>query len=336
MRRPLRPLPPGIPRGLALGCLLALAGCAPGPSREAGRLTVFNAGSLAAPFRDLLEAFRARQPELEIIQESAGSLESARKLTELGRIPDVLGVADYQVIPSLLIPGHATWYLGFARNAMVLAHTPRSAGADGISADSWWRVLLRPGIRVGRSDPALDPNGYRTLMVYQLAEKHYGQPGLAARLLAASPERFIRPKEADLVALLQAGELDYAWSYRSLAETMGLQYVSLPDAVDLSNPALAEAYAAAEVRVPGPTRGGDSVTFRGEPIVYGVTIPTAAPNPVAARAFVRFVVSPEGAAILRRHGFAIVDPPAVFGPGAPPAGMLPNPPPATPQPGGQS
>lgn len=324
MRRPARLLPRPLRAALALAG--AAAACAPSArpeGAEPNRLVVFNAGSLGAPFRDLLRAFAETRPGLEVIQESAGSLESARKLTELDRIPDVLGVADYGVIPALLVPRHATWYVGFARNAMVLAYGPRSAFAGEITGDTWWRVLLRPGVRTGRSDPGLDPNGYRTLMVYQLAERHYGEPGLAARLLAASPRRFVRPKEADLVALLQAGELDYAWSYRSLAETAGLRYVSLPVEVDLSDPALAAAYAAAVVRVPGPDREADSVAIRGEPIVYGLTIPVRAVHRGAAEAFVRFVLSPPGGAILRRHGFTVVEPPLVGGPEPPPAGLLP-------------
>jgi molybdate/tungstate transport system substrate-binding protein len=178
-------------------------------------------------------------------------VEAARKLTELGKIPDVLGVADYNLIPALLIPRFTTWYVTFARNAMVLAYQSDSRGAGEINGKNWWQIVLRPGMRTGRSDPALDPNGYRVLMVAQLAERHYRQPGLAARLVRAMPPRFMRPKEADLTALLEAGELDYIWTYRSIAETNRLRYVTLPSQVDLSDPGRADQYAAVRVRVPG-------------------------------------------------------------------------------------
>ena len=138
---------------------------------------------------------------------------------------------------------------------MVLVYSDRSAGAKEITRDNWWQViLLRPGVRTGRSDPALDPNGYRTLMVTQLAERHYRQPGLAARLLAAMPPRYVRPKEADLVALVQAGELDYAWTYRNIAVATGLRSVALPPEVDLSDPRLEATYRQATVRVPAGRR----------------------------------------------------------------------------------
>lgn len=289
-----------------------------------GPLVVFNAGSLAAPFRELLQAFGARHPGVQLRQESSGSLEAARKLTELGKVPDVLGVADYLVIPTLLVPAHATWYIAFARNAMVLIHTRESVGADVIHAGNWQEVLLRPGVRTGRSDPALDPNGYRTLLALQLAEAHLRQPGLAARLLRAMPERWMRPKEADLVALVQAGELDYAWSYRSIAVTLRLPFVTLPPEVDLSDPLRAAWYGRASVRLPGARLGAaDSIAVSGEPIVYALTIPTRAEHRAVAEAFVRFVLSPAGQAIAERNGLTPMSPPRAGGPGRPPATLWP-------------
>jgi molybdate/tungstate transport system substrate-binding protein len=305
-----------------LGALAALtAGPASGQALD-GPLIVYNAGSLARPFRELLDSFRIRHPGVIPAQENSGSLEAARKLTELGKMPDVLAVADYNIIDDLLMPKYAAWYANFARNTMVLAYTDRSIDAATIDSTNWWRVLLKPGVRAGHSDPALDPNGYRTLIVLQLAERYYRQPGLAQRLDAAMPPRYQRPKEADLTALLQAGELDYAWTYRSLAETSGLRYVTLPGAIDLGDPALAKEYEAATVRIPGANRsGGDSLTLRGEPIVYALTIPIGAPHPLLATAFVRFALSAEGRAIIQRNGFVVLSPPVVAG--TPPAGLLP-------------
>jgi molybdate/tungstate transport system substrate-binding protein len=305
-------------------CLVG-PGFSPLPAQEiaAGPLVVFNAGSLAKPFSDLLKAFKARHPDVAPAQENSGSLEAARKLTDLGKIPDVIGVADYGIIPKLLIPKHASWYASFARNSMVLIYTDQSIGAKDINGRNWWQVLLRPDVRAGHSDPALDPNGYRTLMVFQLAEKFYQQPGLAARLDRAFPPKYIRPKEADLTALVQAGELDYSWSYASIAQTAGLRYVQLPAEIDLSDPKLADWYAQVSVRLPGARRAGrDSIEFRGEPIVYAMTIPTDAPHPRTAEAFVRFVLSPEGQAILKTDGFTLLEKPLLAGPGQPPPGLF--------------
>ena len=307
----------------ALALAIARPAAATAQDSPAGPIVVFNAGSLAKPFNDLLRAFKAKYPDIVPSQENSGSLEAARKLTELGKIPDVIGVADYGVISKLLVPQHAGWFATFARNSMVLIYTDESAGGGTINGQNWWQVLLRPEVRSGRSDPVLDPNGYRTLMAFQLAEKFYRQPGLAARLERALPPKYMRAKEADLTALVQAGELDYSWSYRSIAQSAGVRYVDLPPEIDLSDPKLTGWYAGASVRLPGAHRGGrDSVEFRGEPIVYALTIPRAAPHPRTAQAFVRFLFSPEGQAILERNGFLLLEKPVLGGPEPPPPGLF--------------
>jgi molybdate/tungstate transport system substrate-binding protein len=316
-------MPLWIRSALALGLMASSSSGLTAQSSPSGPLVVFNAGSLAKPFSDLLRAFKQRHAAVDPAQESSGSLEAARKLTDLRKIPDVIGVADYGVITKLLIPQHATWYATFARNSMVLIYTDQSTGEKEINGTNWWQVLLRPGVRTGRSDPTLDPNGYRTLMVFQLAERFYRQPGLAARLERAAPRRYMRPKEADLTALVQAGELDFSWSYASIAKTVGLRYVDLPPEVDLSDPERAEWYRQAKVRLPGASRGGrDSVDFYGEPIVYALTIPMAAPHPATAREFVRFIFSSEGQSIIVANGFQILEQPVLGGPGKPPDGLF--------------
>ena len=55
--------------------------------------------------------------------------------------------------------------------------------------------------------------------------------------------------------------------------------------------------------------------FWGEPIVYALTIPQAAPHPALAREFVRFVLSPEGRAILAKAGFRLPGAPGFTGAG---------------------
>ena len=166
-----------------------------------------------------------------------------------------------------------------------------------MSAANWYRVLLRPDVRVGRSDPTLAPVGYRTLAVYQLAEQYYHAPGLAARLEAQTPPALIRRNASELVALLQAGELDYIVDYESLARANHLRYVRLPPEIDLGDPARAAEYARASVRV---ARRTDTVTYTGAPIVYGIGVPRDAPHPAAGARFLAFLLGPRGARAPRR------------------------------------
>lgn len=303
----------------SLACTLVVAavvsGCGRTDDGSAHRIVVFNAGSLAIPIRAALDSFAARE-DVTVAQENAGSLETARKLTELGHVPDVIALADYEVFPRYLMPGQVEWYLDFARNRMVLAYTPGSRFADEITLDNWWEIVQRPGVEVGRSDPNLDPNGYRTLLTMQLAERYYEKPGLYDMLLAHAPETNVRPKEADLVGLVQAGEMDYIWSYESLASAAGLKYVQLPEAIDLGSPADSAHYAMVQVRVRGKTRT-DSVTFRGQPIVYALSIPKRAPHSGLAERFVEYLMSAEGKRIMRATGLDVLDEPIAVGSGIP-------------------
>ena len=302
--------------GFGLTTLLAisfLAGCQqsnsslPANGLE-GNLIIFHAGSLTVPVAKLSAEFKELHPLVDIQTEAAGSRTTARKVSELKREADLVMVADYQVINTLLIPEYAAWNVLFARNSMVVTFTGESAYADEINSENWYQVLLRSDTIIGRSNPQADPNGYRTLMVWQLAERYYNSPGLYERLEGASPPEHIRPKETDLIALLQSGNLDYAFSYLSIAVQHDLKYIGLPDEINLSNPTYVDLYQDVEVVLDGE-EPGEFITRRGEPIIYGVTIPESALNPILAEAFLRFLFSPQGMAILEEQGQIPLVPP---------------------------
>jgi molybdate/tungstate transport system substrate-binding protein len=277
-------------RFLALPGVVALLAACGSADATAGRDTVvvYVAASLAQPIRAIADSF-ARRTGATVLMESGGSLEHARKVTELGRVPDVLLLADHEVFPQLLMPRHVESYVPFARNRMVVAYTPRSRFANEIDTTNWRDVLQRQDVEVGRPDPDRAPAGYRTLLVLRLAEAHYRDAGLAARLLRNSPPRNVRGNAAELAGLLDLGELDYIFEYESLARAYGFRYVALPREIDLGDPTLAGQYAAATVRVVGRTPR-DSVTFTGAPILYGLAVPREAPHASAAGRFVDFLL----------------------------------------------
>ncbi len=289
--------------GMAVTTWAVLAAlCAPGcRDDDENVLIVFHAGSLAVPFKQLSKEFMNEHPDIEVRLEAAGSRDCARKICDLGRHCDVMAAADYTVIDDLLMPAWAEFNIRFATNEMAIAYTDKSRRADEINADNWHKILLDEDVSFGRADPNRDPCGYRTVMVMQLAEQYLKIPGLAERLRTKDGKKFIRPKETDLLALLEVGEIDYLFIYRSVAGQHGLKILRLPDEVNLKSPACAKAYAAAEVKVTGK-KPGDFITKRGKPMVYSVTIPTGAPNRAGAEAFVEFLLSGRGKAILERSG----------------------------------
>ena len=296
---------------VAAAAMLSAVGCGDAPADSADALVVYAAASLTQPLRAALDSFAA-QAGVRYELETQASLELVRKVTELQQSPDVLVLADYKLFPSTLVPRHVERYTAFARNRIVLAYTPRSRGAAEIDTANWRRVIVRTGLDVGRADPNTDPSGYRTLLVFTLAEQHYGEPGLARALLAAAPERHVRPREADQIGMLEAGALDYVWTYENLARAAGLPYVRLPDAVDLGSVADSAAYARASVRVRG-TSAVDSLLVRGEPILYAAAVVRESPRAALGARFLAYLVSPEGQRVLRAAGLDALDAPVTFG-----------------------
>ncbi|MBN1884749.1 MAG: extracellular solute-binding protein [Candidatus Krumholzibacteriota bacterium] len=254
-------------------------------------IIVFHAGSLSVPFRRIADDFEAAHPGVRVLLEAAGSRSCARKIADLGRPADVMASADYTVIDELLIPEHASWNIRFASNEMAIVYRTGSTRAGEISVENWHEVLLDDAVAFGRSDPDSDPCGYRAVLTAKLAERYYGVPGLAARLLRKDGA-FIRPKETDLIALLESGAIDYAFLYRSVAMQHGLPFLVLPDEINLKRADLAGLYAAVEVEVSG-RRPGTTIVKRGAPMVYGVTIPRQAPHQALALAFVEYLLDAE-------------------------------------------
>ncbi len=283
---------------VALSLILGMIGSARCEEAPGGKLIVFHAGSLSVPFKQIGQAFNKQYPDVEILFESAGSLDCARKISDLNRPCDVFASADYLVIDKLLIPAHAEWNIKFAANEMTLVYHDTSRRSAELTATNWFTILQDPAVAFGRANPNADPCGYRAVLSMQLAEKHYQKPGLADALLKKDAN-YIRPKEVDLLALLESGTIDYIFLYRSVAVQHGLNYLLLPDPINLKKAELAEHYAQASVQLSGK-KPGEYVTQKGEPMVYGITIPTRAPNPVAARAFVKFVLT-------RDHGMKIIE-----------------------------
>ncbi len=258
-----------------------------------GKLVMFHAGSLSVPFQAMEKAFEAQYPKVDLIREASGSQQAARKVTDLKKPCDIIGSADYKVIDKLLVPDYADWNIRFATNQLVLCYTDKSKYADTINAGNWYEILQKKGVVWGHSDPNLDPCGYRALMVLQLAEKHYRKPGLYEAAIANRPLENVRPKSVELVSLLQTGNMDYAWEYLSVAVQHGLKYVVLPDEINLGNYQFDDFYAQATVEVSGK-QPGTLMELKGGSCTYGITLIKNAPNPEAAIAFLKYMLSPDG------------------------------------------
>jgi len=277
-------------------------GTVAGAGQPKGDIVIFHAGSLSVPFEIMEKQFEQMHPSVDVLREAAGSQACARKITDVGKPCDIMASADYKVIDKLLIPEYADWNIRFATNQLVLCYTDSSAHAGRVNAENWYQILQESGVVWGHSDPNLDPCGYRALMVMQLAELHYGIPGLYESMLANRPEANVRPKSVDLISLLQTGNMDYAWEYLSVAVQHGLKYVLLPDQINLGNYEHDDFYSKAVVEVTGK-EPGTTMDMVGQSVTYGITLVNTAPNRPSAEAFLAYLLDPEGGlSVLKSQG----------------------------------
>ncbi|RJS84753.1 tungstate ABC transporter substrate-binding protein WtpA [Candidatus Bathyarchaeota archaeon] len=295
-------------------------------------IKVLHAGSLTLPLEEIKSKFERdfssyRPPGsfvvyyVEVLLEPAGSVQCIRKIIDIGERADVLAVADFSLIPKMMMPNYADWYIKFAKNRMVLAYTEHSKYANEVNSSNWFNILRREDVRWGFSNPNMDPCGYRTPWVIQLAEFEYNDDQIFEDLIEANsairmfregdnyvyvaPEDLqpnterlvIRDKSVELVALLESGGLDYAFEYLSVAIQHNLKYVLLPESIDLSSeePEYIELYSRMRaVTIKGNITAG--------PIHYGVTIPKNAQHPELAAIFVKYMIDEFGRSVFENMG----------------------------------
>lgn len=329
----------------SLLCLMALVlapGCAQQPKAKTP-LVVFAAGSLIRPFDELEKAFEARYPHIDVLSEYHGSIQVIRHATELHEPIDVVVSADHALIPMLMFETsnpdtgqpNANWYIRFATNRLGLAYSEKSRYTSEINAQNWFEILARPDVKVGIADPRFDASGYRAMMVFHLAQDVYGQPDLFETIFEdafkypvmvsdAGPLQMIRVPEIlesqkgshilirgssiQLIALLESGDIDYAFEYESVIRQHGLGLVAFPAELNLGEADQSETYGRVAVKLDFQRFASVKPEFKGEQIGYGITIPTGAPHAKEAEQYIAFLLGPEGHNIMQENFQPLLEP----------------------------
>lgn len=288
---------------LAVACLLIGADAA-WAQKPGGMVSVLYAGSLGAVMDRGLAPAAERVTGYGIQGEGHGSVAAARMIRDRLRSPDVFVSADPAVNVSVLMGRKnrdlVDWYLTFAAADLVIAYNPQSRFKDDFEQVRagkvpWYEVVAKPGVKLGRTDPNLDPKGYRALFLFELAERYYRRPGLVALLGTPTNPAQIFP-EPELLIRMESGQLDAAVFYRHEVVAHRLPFIELPDEVNQSNPRLSSLY---RERTFTTDRG---MTVTAVPILFTITIPTTVRNAPGAVAFVRFMLSEAGREVLQQHG----------------------------------
>jgi molybdate/tungstate transport system substrate-binding protein len=183
-----------------------------------------------------------------------------------------------------------SWYITFAQSPLVIGTSKSSRFAAALKTQPWYDVLRQPGVRIGRTDPLLDPKGQLTVALLDKAARLYHLPGLTAQVLGAPENPAQVFPEENLVGRLQSGQLDIGFFYAT-------------ETTDLNIPA---------IKLPPETALGAQ---------YTVTILHDAANPQGAARFIAYLLGPGGRDLMHRHGLDATPPTIGGDPGSVPAAI---------------
>lgn len=211
---------------------------------------------------------------------AAGSNRLANEIKGRLRRGDVFISANPEVNHDLMGSANGDWvewYVTFAQSPLVIGYNPSSRFAADLKSKPWYEVLQDPGIRIGRTNPKLDPKGKLAIELMQKAAQIYRLPDLSQHVLGAAENPAQVFPEEDLVGRLQSGKLDVGFFYSTETAELKIPAVTLPPEMKFS-------------------------------AHYTVTVLRDAPNPAGAAEFIDFLLAPDGRALMRQHGLDLVNP----------------------------
>lgn len=244
---------------------------AAGMNALASIVIVLYAGSLVTPMEGPV-ASTLRTQGIIFQGESGGSKKLANLIAAGLKKPDVFISVDPQLVTGLGDKvAHAKT---FASTSLGIGWADTSKDAALFAAVAAGKTplldaLRTPGLRIGRTDPKLDPKGRYTVQGMTM----FAGPLVAHQILGDDDNAAQVFPEEDLLVRIEGGEADVGFLYRTEAIARGLHFIPLPGAVALR-----------------------------DKITYTIAVMKNAPDPDAASAFVRFMTTGAGKEILERAG----------------------------------
>jgi molybdate transport system substrate-binding protein len=241
--------------------------------RIQGQLTVFTAASLTEAFKEMGADIEQANPGTRVIFNFAGSPTLRTQLAQ-GARADVFASADEPNMQGAqkegTIDGEPRL---FVRNQLV-AIVPAANPARVMRLHD----LAKPGVKLVLTNKEVPVGNYSRQALAKMSQDTAFGPEFATRVLANLVSEETNVKQ--VAAKVQLGEADAGIVYASdvtPAVRGAVQMLAIPDPFNV----IAQ---------------------------YPIAVVRSAPNAVGARAFIAYVFSPAGQAILTRHGFLAVEP----------------------------
>ncbi len=253
---------------------------------------------------------------------SEGSFELAREIA-MESVPSTIfiSVAKEAYYPAYLDNYAPDWAIAFASDELVLAYSNASlnnptalaivdalnqgfAENDTHLAYLAFMNLTSGRVLVGISNPLTDPAGYRAFLSLEIAGYLYAgnESMFLDRLIANSGNRSAT-NAAELIAPLEAGQLQFLFIYKSAAISHHLKYIELPPQLSLGDPRLSSFYSRFQYTTAGKT-------FVGEPIYLFISIPGNSNNSTLAQSAIELLLRNDS--FLASYGLTPLKPALLF------------------------
>jgi molybdate/tungstate transport system substrate-binding protein len=282
----------------AFAGLMAVAGGA----KSTTPLQVAYAGSMGSMMDGGVRPAIAKALGAELQGRASGSTGLANLIIAGSIRPDVFISVTPGPMRAVLKAGKAQSGIPIARTEMVIAYSPKSQYASALAkaghpgAKPWWQILETPGFRFGRTDPNTDPQGLNIIFTMQLAARYYHQPDLADKILGPqiNPQQIFQ--EPQVMARLQAGQLDASSAYKTQPAALGLPFLSLPAEINLGSGSMEHEYQRTSVNLNGKQQ-------KPAPLVFYAAVLKDAPQSKLATRFLAWLQGPDARQILARYHY---------------------------------
>ena len=288
-------------------------------SSQNGTLVIYAADSLATPINQTNTQFNDKYPKVTIQPTYQGSSALVSQITTLNKTPDIMISANAALINNKLIPNYSSYNIQYAANELVVAYTNKSKNASQINSNNWYQILSTPGVKYAVSDPNSDPAGQYSVMMLQLANSYYNNSTIFSSLISDNSaitsvannttngtnyvinaptnenphgDLTIGADAAALTPLVQTDSIDYLITYKSLAQSANLSYVTLPSELSLTNASFQSDYNTIQLKQFSDANNSSVVKMA--PIIYGITILNNAPDKQIAEEYVQLMLSSTG------------------------------------------
>lgn len=267
-------------------------------------LDVAYAGSMSSLMEGPIKKSVGSTLKLEMHGQGQGSSALAQLIAGGGLHPDVFIPITPGPALTILRAGKADSAQPIAHTEMVIAYSPKSRFASRFDAaakgkEDLWKILLEPGLRFGRTDPIVDPQGRNIIFTMMLAAKANKQADLVEKILGPAINEKQIFTEPTVMVRLQSGELDAASAYKIQPGPLNLPFVKLPGDINLSSQDV-------HAKHPDVTLSVGGKSYNPEPLIYYAAILKDASNAKGATAFMEWLKRDEGQAIFRKYSY---DPP---------------------------